>query len=291
MAFGDVVGELFGFSEKTWIMEVEEKNAELAGKKFKGKFIPQQMQETVGSFLGENSTVNKDTPNFQWIRGEADQFSFTGRLYARDSLTSIRQDVELLKSLAKRDKTLRRAPKIRFFAGTDIAFICFIKGIQFQYDEPRSDGSLRGVTMRFQLQKLDKKLQTAKASSDLAKNLKLSAGLLAGFAGIANVTGLIDIPGGSLKTIGRTRIAKSGETFEIIANQEYGDALLGDILRRAQPQIGDLTPGDKVILIDPGEITSIRVTQQSVSLKNTQENLNLRQLKLDARNRPTTIFI
>ena len=84
---------------------------------------------------------------------------------------------------------------------------------------------------------------------------------------------------------------KEGQTFESIASLEYGNALLGDILRRSQPEIANIKAGDKVNLVEPAEIIQIPVTQQSISLRNTQENLSLRELKLLKRNRPTTIFV
>lgn len=292
MAFFDVVGELFGFGGKTWRMTVIDSASDLKGKSFEGQFIAQEMEEEIGSFLGENTTVNKGTSNFQWIRGEPDAFSFVSRVFATDGFKNVRQKIELLKSLAKRDPKLKRAPKIRFEAGTEIAFICFIRGIKFSYDELRSDGSLRGAVVSFELQKLDIATDLPKAASDLAKQIKLGIGVVAGAVGIIDqLKPRKFIPGGSLHTIGRTRKVTQGDTFESIAADEYGDALLGDILRRLQPEIVNLVPGDEVELVESAEINTIPVTPQSVALKNTTQNLELRQIKLDARNRPTVIFV
>lgn len=292
MGFLDVVGELFGFGGKTWKMTVLDSASSLSGKTFEGQFIATDMQETVGSFLGESTTANKDVPNFQWVRGEANTFSFTSRIFATDSLINIQPQIALLKSLAKRDVKLKRAPKIRFEAGTEIALICLIRGVRFRYDELRSDGSLRGAVIEIQLQELDEKATLPEAASDIAKFIKLGIGVIVGAAGINNqIRRKIDLPGGSVHTLGTDRIAKQGDTFELIAAQEYGNALAGDILRRVQPEIADLQPGDKVILIEPLEIPTIRVTPQSVALRDTPENLELREIKLAARNRPTTIFV
>ena len=94
-----------------------------------------------------------------------------------------------------------------------------------------------------------------------------------------------------MHTIDRTRLVHSGDTFERIAQQEYGVAILGDVLRRVQPDKANLVVGDKVILIEAAEINNIDVTPQSTALKLTQENNALREEFLTLRNRKTTIFV
>lgn len=273
MGFLDIVGELFGFGGKTWKLTGIDAGFE---KEFEGQFLAQEMEETVGAFLGETTTVNKGSPDFQWIRGEAERFSFTTRLWASNSFKNIKQQVNLLKSFARRDTTLKRAPKFLFSAGTEISFTCFVRGVRLRYDELRIDGSLRGAIVDLELQVIEDKA-VGNAATSLASQIKFAAGIVVGGVGIAQqVKRLINIPGGSLHTIGRTVTAKQGQTFESIAALEYGNALLGDILRRSQPEIANIKAGDKVNLVEPSEIIQIPITQQSISLRNTQENLSLR---------------
>lgn len=288
MGFLDVVGELFGFGGKTWKLTGIDAGFE---KEFEGQFLAQDMEETVGAFLGETTTVNKGAPDFQWIRGEAEKFSFTTRLWASNSFKNIKQQINLLKSFARRDPNLKRAPKFLFSAGTEISFTCFVRGVRFRYDELRIDGSLRGAVVDLELQVIEDKA-VGNAATSLASQIKFAAGIVVGAVGIAaQVKRLIKIPGGSLHTVGRTIVVKEGQTFETVAAIEYGNALLGDILRRAQPEIANLKAGDKINLVEPSEIIQIPITQQSIALMNTQENLSLRELKIAARNRPTTIFV
>jgi len=288
MGFLDVVGELFGFGGKTWKLSGIDPGFE---KEFEGQFLAESMTESIGAFLGETTTVNKGKPDFQWIRGEAETFTFTSRLFATNSLKNIKQQINLLKSFARRNRDLKRAPKFLFSAGTEINFSCFVRGVRFRYDELRSDGSLRGAIVDIELQVIEDK-EVGDAATSLASQIKFAAGVVAGGVGIvAQVKRLVNIPGGSLHTIGKTIAVKQGQTFESIAAAEYGQAILGDVLRRTQPEIANLKPGDKVNLVEGAEIITIPVTQQSVALKNTQENLALRELKLSARNRPTTIFV
>ena len=288
MAFLDVIGELFGFGGKTWKLKGIDPEFDI---EFEGQFLAQDMEETIGSFLGETTSINKGQPDFQWLRGEAEAFSFTTRLWTSNSFKNIKQQVNTIKSFARRDPRLKRAPRFLFSAGTEISFTCFVRGVRFRYDELRSDGSLRGAIIDLQLQVIEDKI-VGNAATSLASQIKFAAGVVVGAVGIAaQIKRLVNIPGGSLHTIGRTVIVKSGQTFESIAKAEYGNALLGDILRRTQPQLANLKAGDKVDLVESTEIIQIPITPQSVALKNTQENLNLRELKLLNRNRPTTVFI
>ncbi len=289
MAFLEVIGELFGFSDKKgWTLISQDFDSDL---EFKGTFISENMSETVGSVLAENSTVNKEKPNQQWVGGESEIFTFQTRLFATNSFKNIKQDVETLKSLTRRDPKLRRAPIFLFTAGTEIGFTCFVKGVQFLYDELRSDGAIRGAVINITLQKIDE-IIVENAATSLAAQIKFAAGVITGAIGIGAQLGrVVNIPGGSLHTIDRTHKVIAGDTFESIAKLEYGQALLGDVLRRVQPEFGNLKPGDDIQLVESTEIGQIQITQQSVPLKNTEDNLALREEFLELRNRKTTIFV
>jgi len=289
MAFLEVIGELFGFSDaKGWALVGEDPGFST---EFRGEYISENMTESIGSTLGETTTINKALPDQQWLHGESEPFTFTSRLFASNSFQNIKQQIELLKSFARRNKDLKRAPIFLFTAGTEIGFTCFVRGARFRYDELRSDGSLRGAVVDITLQKIEE-IVTEAAATSLASQIKFAAGIVSAAPGIASSVGrLLDIPGGSLHTIGQTVTVVDGDTYESIAEKQYGDALLGDILRRTKPDKATLSPNDNVDLVDAVEIASIPVTQQSVSMKNTPENLALREEFLELRERSTTIFV
>ena len=290
MAFLDVVGEVFGFtSNKGWSLVGQD--PQVSTLNFTGDFIAENQSESVGSRLDEQGSLNKPKPNFQWLGGEAEAFQFQSRIWARDSFTSVKPQIELLKSMARRNKDLRRAPIFLFTSGTEIGFTCFVKGVQFEYDEHKADGSIQGAVVSIGLQKIDDTIVQAAATS-LAAQIKQAAGIVAAAAGIGSIVGRIkNIAGFSVHTLGRDVTVKSGETFESIAKREYGSALIGDILRRAQPDKFDLKVGDKIFLIEPSEARQIRVTQQSVSQKDTVVNQQLKNDFFELRNRKTTIFV
>jgi len=290
MAFLDVVGELLGFSSKTFTIVGLDPGFKT---QFEGEFIAQNLEETIGSFLGEASSVNKESPTFAWVRGEAETVSFVARIWkSSDVFASVNQEIEALKSFARRDPTLKRAPKVQITIGTDLSFVGFIRGLRLSYDEIRTNGALRGATVAISFQKTDIRDEIKDAASNLAGQIKFAAGIVAGGIGIgAQIKKLVNVPGASLFVQDRVITAKRGDTMESIAAREYGDPLKGDILRRVQPDKANPQPGDDIILIEASDINGIRVTQQSVALKNTPRNLALREIKLTARNRPTQIFI
>ncbi len=284
------VGELLGLSSAaSWTLEGQDKGF---SEKFVGDLPPMGMEENVGSTLGDTSSIGKAVPAPQWLHGDTEVFTFTARLWARNSFKNVKQQVEVLKSFARKSDELKRAPIFLFSAGTEISFTCFVRGVKFKYDDTlRSDGSIRGAIVDITLQKIEEKIK-GDAGTSLASKIKFVAGVVGGAAGIvASVKKLKNIPGGSLHTIDRTILVKQGMTFESIAKQEYGNPLLGDILRRTQPELADLQTGDVVELVDATEIKQMPVTQQAIPLRDTQENINLRATYLAMRGKKTTIFV
>ena len=289
MAFLEVVGELFGFSNnKSWELISQDL---ASGISFTGQFTPENMRDNGGAIINNTQALNSQSPSKSYGGGENEIFTFNSKLFASDSFTNIKQEIETLKSMSKRNEELRRPPIFLFTAGTEISFTCFVKRIGYDLGELRSDGSLREANISVTLEKIDEQI-TGNAATSTAAQIKSAAGLIAGAAGIqAQFGSQINIPGGSIHTINRTKVVVDGDTFESIAAAEYGNALLGDILRRAQPELADLKSNDVVKLVEPVEINQIRVTQQGIALKNTPENLALREEFLELRNKKTTIFV
>lgn len=293
MAFLEVIGELFGFSDnKTWSIVGDDVGYE--DLQFSGQFPAENYSERGGNAnLGESTTLNKSEPNYQWLFGDGEIVTFRARLFALNSFKNIKQQIETLKSFKKRKSDLKRPPKFLFSYGTEIQFTCFIRQIDYEYDELRNDGSIRGAIVTISLQKLDDTLiGTESASTSLASQIKFAAGVVGASAGITNqIKSKIKIPFFSVHTLDKTIKAKEGDTFESIAQKQYGSAILGDLLRNTQPDKVNLKAGDDVILLDPIEINEIAVTQRSTPLKATPENSALREEFLGFKNTTTTIFV
>ena len=258
---------------------------------FKGQYISTNMEETIGSDLGETSTVNKEQPDYQWVKGIGDQFTFSTRLFAEHQFQNVRQQVELLKSYAKRNKNLKRVPRFIFSAGTEISFVCFIRLARFLYDELRPDGSLQGAIINITLQPIDPDIAEDSAKN-MSEQITQASGVKSASPNIKRKAGKQkDVPGSSLHTFDKEHLVKSGETFESIAAMRYGNALVGDILRRSQPEMIPLEPGDKIDLMEASEVRRIIITPQSIPLKRTIVNEELRKTVLERKNETVRIFI
>jgi len=233
---------------------------------------------------------------FDLLTGNADELVGSG---------SVRDEVEKLKSFARAiDRNGKPWPMGRphifnFVAGTELEFTVFLSSVGgIIYDELRSDGTIRGATFQITMQKVRPENLTLSrdAGVSTAGILKTALGVVtsvAGGLGLGTVprANLINIPGGSLHTTGRKVKVKTGMTFESIARTEYGNPLLGDILRRAQPDKADLQTGDDVILVKREEIVQIPITPQSISLRDRTENKALLDFYLERRGQPKAVVI
>jgi len=106
MAILQVIGILAGFvNSKGWKLKPLDKGRGAAVQEtFSGQFIAENMSESIGSNLGETATLNKDKPDQQWLHGESEVFTFRSRLFAHSSFRNVKQQVENMKNLARRDK-------------------------------------------------------------------------------------------------------------------------------------------------------------------------------------------
>lgn len=271
-----------------------------------GKFPPINYTESLGARIVETSTVGKNEPFPIWVGGTKEIATFTGRLFARDSFEDITKDLKFLKASVKknRDKknTKYHASFFIFRWGSQIEFNCIVQDLsEIVYDEVRNDGKVRGVTFNITLRVIGKNellaqgvsiasivksgtafafgatvsvLPSTSPFAKLGTKGKVAAlGGLVGVAGGALAGKLISVPGASLFTIRKIHVAKLGDTFESIADQEYDDALKGDALRRAQPEKLDIAVGDVIAIIDEDEIEDIEITQQIVVLKNERNSI------------------
>jgi len=268
---------------KQWSLQ----NKDDPGLALQGQFAPADYTENAGAKIPEVSTVNNAEPFPQWVGGEGETSTFTARIYRPDPLAagSVRKDVESLKRATRKDPKLHRAPLFRFQWGAEIQFDCFVVSVGgIKYDEITDTGLIKGAQFQLVLRRIDKIPQQGFSKlSDIT-------GLTTGLKTISDVLGdspslLINIFGGSLHKKGKTIKAKEGDTFESIAQLEYGDPLVGDILRRAQPEKANLVPGDEVILVDNTEIFQVKVTPQSTALKDNESARRVRQAKFGERNR------
>lgn len=261
---------------------------------FVGMFIAQTLTENVGQRISKTQGLNQQGTQKGYLGGEDETTTFTTRIWANDSVKNVKSSIDALKSFCRRDPNLKRAPIFKFTSGTEVACKCFVETVGgIVYDDPREDGSIRGATFSVTLTIIDS-LPTKEEAVSLSSILKGGSSVI---SSLGQSLGVINIPGGSLHRKGRMVVIKQGQTFESIAQKEYGDALAGDILRRIhyqQPlnQIKmALETGDVIDLVDSVDIASIETTPQSVFLKDTLTNNRAIKDHFDLRGVSKTIFI
>lgn len=198
------------------------------GDRISGQFTPQQMTKNKGSVIAEAGGYSRMSPIIQWVGGKLDTYTFQARLFSahRDDQTAA-DKLTQIEYLMEAESTLGRPPIVSFFWGVAIpdGFPCMVDSIGgITYDEIRSDGTPRGVTLSITLKHRTRFRfeQVVTAQTERTP----------------------------------THIAIHGETYEMIAEREYGDPMLGVLLRQMNPRspmtknaprsVADLSPGDEV---------------------------------------------
>jgi len=268
------------------------------GTEFIGQFVAEDVTENIGARISNDGSLNKDETSKKYLGGSGDTTTFKARIFATNTLKNVKTGIRQLKSFAKRDPALKRAPIFRFQAGTEIAMMCFVKspgGIV--YDRPRRDsGAIRGATFNMALEVIEE-LPTKQDGMTVASLIKTGLGIALAAAGISNSLGKINIPNASLHSKGKRMVIKQGQTFEEIARIEYEDALSGDVLRRVyyqQPlsQIKSaLETGDIIDLVDAVDLAGVDVTPQSEFLKDALVNRQVISDQFALRGTNKTIFV
>lgn len=188
-----------------------------------GQFIAQDVSKDVSGSIAESSSVNRQSPILQWVGGELEVVTFRARIWANNKDESIEDNVLALEDLVKRNTDLKRPPVCTLSIGTitTLDMDCLVASIGgVVYDEPRDDGSLRGVQLSITLKKYEEIDFTVTDPS---------------------------VP----ESFTRKRRAKKGDTYESIAADEYGNAMLGVLVRQLNPRLpsmdlADLNPRDPV---------------------------------------------
>jgi hypothetical protein len=214
---------------KQWYMIAQEDSPGMSrGYRVTGQFTPQQITQNIGADIAEAGGYSRLSPIIQWVGGKLRTFTFQARLFSghRDDHTAAEKLAEL-EYLTEPHGDLGRPPLMTFFWGIAIrdGFSCFVESLGgIRYDEIRDDGSLRGVTLSITL----KKWSPFRFEQVVTNQGEQTP----------------------------THIVKHGETYEMIAHREYGDPMLGVLLRQMNPRypmtkkapkgVADLQPGEEV---------------------------------------------
>jgi hypothetical protein len=205
-----------------------------SGQTIQGQFEAENVRREVAVNWGQFTSLNRQNPILQFLNGAADRVSFDGRLFSKSALDSSPHDkLDLLISWTKIDPALRRPPIVQFWIGDGhMTLNCVIVGISTQYERPDFFGGLRDCTFSVSL------LEFSTFSLDDAEEVDT-----------------------------RYAHARERDYFELLAFQEYGNPMIGDVIRKQHPALQSLATGDIVRLPSIEGVRSTPITQTSIPLK------------------------
>lgn len=204
------------------------------GQTLQGQFEAENVSREIAVNWGQFTSLNRQNPILQFLNGSAKRVSFDGRLFRKHALdTSPEDKLDMLVSWTEIDPALRRPPILQYWIGDGhLTINCVIVGLKEDYRRPDFFGGLRDVTFSVSL------LEFSTFSLDDAEEVD-------------------------------TRYARARERdyFELLAFEEYGNPLIGDVIRKQHPALQSMEAGDIVRLPSIEGVRNTPVTQTSIPLK------------------------
>jgi len=200
-----------------------------------GQFPPVEVTQDVSGTYGESHSLNRQSAITQFLHGNSDTISFQGRLFTEDIFQSISAKLKLLQSWVRRDPDKYRPPVLLFYVGdaTLKADQCNLEALSgITYHSFRRDGSPRDVTFTI----------------NLREYVPFSLEVVAA---------------------GETRYhrARFRDYHEAIAQREYGNPMLGVVVRQQHPNKALLEVGDVVKLLSIDVMRKEKAKPTSIALK------------------------
>lgn len=202
-----------------------------------GQFEFDTMSRQSGSVYAERFTLNRKKAILQFLHGTTPTLSFSGLFFNETALGPFptfgdtRFNLDKLRSWSERDPLLGRPPVVLFWVGDSwISMNSVIESVAENFMKPGFLGSFKGANFTVNLREYTPFDINAVAAFDT-----------------------------------RFHKAKRGEYYELIAEREYKDPLIGVIIRQRTPSRINLQIGDVVKLpAGTGTIRQVPVTQSSI---------------------------
>lgn len=207
------------------------------------QFIPGTFTMDVKSNYAEASSLGRDQPLLQFVRGEIDTFTFEAKLFSQSVIQEVNSLLALLKRATKKDDRLGRPPIWMFIYGSIVQEQVVIE-------------SLGGI--KIGMLRPDSLLRMA----DLTVVLKKYTPFDVAITGIDQNAGNTSL----IKTI-----AKAGALWEGVALASYASAALGPIL--AQRQGTSTPPAGAVALPPKTEMLKAQLQPQAPPLQRTDAGI------------------
>lgn len=231
------------------------------GETVDGQFEGVAVTRNVTTSYQRTSRLNAQHPITQFLHGNADTLSFGGRIFRRDVLDGgVTESLDKLIAWTKRVEALGRPPIVLFYVGDgDPIYGDFFSVIDsvtdIVFDSPLSTGAVRGATF----------------TVNLTQYTEFT---------------LVNEPPPET----RYARAKGGDYYELLAQREYGEPMLGDVVRKRHPAIQIVQAGQVIKLPSKEAIRSIPIAPTSIQLRGLTSRKSspqkaLREFHLDRLNR------
>jgi len=200
-----------------------------------GQFEPEDLTENIGTNYSQTTALNRAHPITQFISGNLETMTFTATLWNRDVLFGEANDqLELLKKWARRDDRLGRPAIMKFWVGDGMATVaqCTIASLGgIKYKRPTMGGLLKGVELSITLNRYE--------------NFNLKG------------------------DVGETRYhtVADGDYYELLTAKEYGSPMMGDIIRKRNPDKPALRVAEIVKFPAKDKFRKDRVEPKSIPLQ------------------------
>jgi len=209
-----------------------------SGHSVEGQF-PTEITHGVSSEYAQFKALNRETPVVQFLSGNSDTLSVPVRFFARDitAFRQIKKKLKRLKKWAKRDSKLQRPHVLSFKAGSGFLKMrsCVLTSVApIKYEKPTIFGNMKDVT--------------------------LTLNLLAYKEFTMDDEGVYET---------RYHRARYQDYYEMLCWSEYGNAYLGDVIRKRHPNSAVTHPGDVIKLPSIEAIQKSTLEPKSLVLKNS----------------------
>lgn len=213
------------------------------GTYIQGQFPPQQLTENVAGVWAEAGTLGLDHPILQFVRGALETITLDAKCWANHQGVlgvledNIKEVVDQIRGLPRRDPALGRPHVWLLTVGDEFSQQVVVRSVGgIRYDRMRPfNKSLRGAMFSIEfIRYIEYTLEESAKSESLIVNVR------------------------------------EGDFYESIAAREYGDPQMGEVLRRRNPDMLDLTVGDK-LHIPPKDIAraELSLAPASLAMKST----------------------
>ena len=230
-----------------------------------GQFPPQQLTENVAGVWAEGNTIGLDQPILQFVRGALETITLEAKVWAKHQgilglfEDNVKDVVDQIRNLPRPDPSLGRPHVWILCVGDEFSQQVVVRSVGgIRYDRLRPwNKSLRGAM--FSIEFLRYTEYSLEAIASVAESL------------------IIDI--------------QDGDFYETIAAREYGDASLGEVLRRRNPGMLDPKSGEQ-LHIPPVNIVrgQLSLTPTSLPLKANERTAQLFRDSLNLRSVPITTY-